>query len=332
MLFRSFPHVDTSNEGRSLLMVYERAQSITGDDLSEQPEGEKRDVVYSLPLPFDKAPEEVLVKDRLALVAAGTDGVAVVSLADPDRPAVIRRITTAMVAGRNVSINALDITVIGDHLHVVSILGKRRHNLVFDLSRPSLAQLGAQDVSSEKLEGLSQQSRYATAGEVSLFDTRQPAYQKLLSAYNGYGYTVPGKSKAVDGLGSLFANYTRIDEPYKPPIPYLAIYDMSRPSEGIMLLDALKVPLDSLRKPLTENQVDIAWNSDPFLFTDDGLLIFAVTKKEGYGVLSIVDSLSQDLVWSSPAQGETHVARDAEITLRFALPLEGASSDRKSVV
>ena len=102
---------------------------------------------------------------------------------------------------------------------------------------------------------------------------------------------------------------------------------MSRPSEGIMLLDALKVPLDSLRKPLTENQVDIAWNSDPFLFTDDGLLIFAVTKKEGYGVLSIVDSLSQDLVWSSPAQGETHVARDAEITLRFALPLEGASSE-----
>ena len=78
-------------------------------------------------------------------------------------------------------------------------------------------------MSSEKLEGLSQQSRYATAGEVSLFDTRQPAYQKLLSAYNGYGYTVPGKSKAVDGLGSLFANYTRIDEPYKPPIPYLAV-------------------------------------------------------------------------------------------------------------
>ena len=140
----------------------------------------------------------------LLLVSTTAEGIAVVSVADPLRPTVVRRITQASIDGRVQTLgNVQDIAVIGDSLHVVN--GGAR--VVFDLSRPSLPQLGESRVGG--YIGLTADgSRFATGNGLNLYDASRPAFIREQGRYLSGGFSVPGDSRGIAAQATTGLNLT----------------------------------------------------------------------------------------------------------------------------
>ncbi|WP_443190685.1 Ig-like domain-containing protein [Pseudomonas indica] len=320
----SFPFVDTEYEGRSVLLVYDR-EIRDPDDLGEQPPGKDRGIRYSLPLPFNEVAEKVVVHQGLAIVATRKEGVAVVSLADPLRPSVVRRITQATLDGRSQALSSIsDIAVIGDTLHIVN--GNRR--VVFDLSKPSLPQLGDSD--SAGLTALAADgSRFATGNDLKLYDASRPAYIRQIARYQSGGFSVPGQSMGIEAFATTGVNLTRApaaseEQCEESPSEYLGFYDFSRP-DNINLLDALVLPYRCMGTPnglLTKSNARY-----PLLVTEQGIGVFAMMDKAKKSHLGLVDLLTLELVSSVPRDQADGVPLDSALELYFTRSLNRLSDD-----
>ena len=315
-----FPYLDTEYEGRSVLLVYDR-ETRDPDALTEQPPGKDRDIRYSLPLPNGTVAEKVVAHQGLLLINAGKEGVVVVSIADPLRPSVVRRLTSATVDGRTLALtNVTDISVIGDALHVVNS-GNR---VIFDLSKPSLPQLGDSRVTG--ITGITADgSQFVTGNALSLYDASRPAFIREQGRYLSGGFSVPGESVGIRAQVSTAFNLTQTGSDKadceKGSIGYLGFYDFSR-ADNISLLDALGLPycirppgVGLLMKPYRVN---------PSTLTDQGIAAFATYTASGDDVISnlgLVDLLTQELVRSIPADGADGVPLDSPLTLQFTRAL-----------
>ncbi|HLD65642.1 MAG TPA: IPT/TIG domain-containing protein, partial [Pseudomonas sp.] len=317
-----FPFIDSENEGRSVLLVYDR-EIRDPDDLTEQPPGKDRGIRFSLPLPFTSVAEKVLAHQGLLLVATQKEGVAVVSVADPLRPSVVRRITQATLGGRSQALtNLLDITVIGDSLHLVN----GTHRVVFDLSKPSLPQIG--ESAADGLTALSADgSRFASGEALELYDASRPAYIRELGRYQAEGFSVPGNSRGIRAQATTALNLTHAsllpgEDCWKLPQGYLGFYDFSRP-DNIGLLDALSLPHRCLSSPSGLLSKDN--KGYPLQITDQGIGVFALGAKRSDGLsvshLGLVDLLTLELVSSQPRDQGDGVPLDSALELRFTRSL-----------
>ena len=297
-----------------VLLVYDRETrefDDTGDDL---PEAQDRGIIGHVRLPFAKIHSDMASVDNLAFVC-GSEGLAAVSLSDPNKPVVVRVIQEFLHRGKVKTLNCRSIDVFDGELHVATV----SERVIFDLRKPSLPQLAAHDTPSPMVR-LSGQRRLARANSVnaSLFDNPSAS-----SFYES------GKFEPRGLPGVMFFSYSEATVPSgiqrrDPAAPieraafsgstifgdsaggYLFLFDGSRPRD-VSLLDAVHLGLGTTASAL---------------LTEDGVVAVA-----NYQGVALIDTLTQDLVSSYPHSGESGVPTTAQLSLAFARPITDGDVD-----
>src|SRR5690606_12326830 len=100
-----------------------------------------------------EAPQQLLVSGQL-LIAAASDGVALLNVANPTRPGIVQVLRSAVINGATTSLRPVHIHLEGQHLVVESGTSTRVHRVVFDLSEPGAPQLSAVSVPAGHKAGL----------------------------------------------------------------------------------------------------------------------------------------------------------------------------------
>lgn len=181
--------INTPYEDKNVLLVYDRELR---DEVDIPEEGKTRDILYSLPLPIEHTPTKAIIKDKLVFIAAGSDGVVVVNIADPVKPSVVTRLTQGTVAGKAKALFVWDIELVGKQLHVVAGLTaspSTKYRFVFDITKPSLPQLGASNFVNISAP-LVNEKAFTTGGNLQLVDSTYPQYLRADGSYNGFGFSI----------------------------------------------------------------------------------------------------------------------------------------------
>jgi hypothetical protein len=255
-------------------------------------------------LNFSQAPVSLAVKDHLLFAASPADGVAVISLADPLKPSVIRILKTGRARGQEISLDPVDVQIVGHTLHVARYDDGR---CIFDIGRPTIPQLGYDPLGGFS-EVLPQRPILAHAGagslDFDLYDLTNPSHIRTLGWYDARGFRLPYQVVDVFAQTSV-AGTNAFYKGEKERGANLALFDTSRP-EQITLIDALKIRLPSdLDERLLSSRL-----------TDDGILVVASKKR-----LILTDTLILDLTASEPAAGDVGVPTGSPVVLRFNRPL-----------
>ncbi|MDA8142310.1 MAG: Ig-like domain-containing protein, partial [Desulfobacteraceae bacterium] len=345
---KHYESFDTPYEDQRVILVYDRENRMPGQGGVEQPAGKDRDVIYSLPLDFKDVPTALATSEKLLFASNANEGVAVISLADPARPSVIRILRTARVNGAEVALKPDRIHVDGHILYVVrypsEIPGQLYGTWLFDLTKPSLPQVGYEKMGGpasamgatrqmayrkiaepkDPLAGMFGESDSETTQSVlDIYDLSRPENLRLKGTYDPRGFTLsagnPISSFAQPTIAGIFSavlinpasGYPESPPGHAPGIGYFSIFDASRPEE-ISLLDAIRVnyPSPEWMRVLGAK-----------LF-NDGVLAGATLTR-----LWLIDTLTLDLVSSEPANGAVGVPRNAPVVLNFNLPLEAPDGE-----
>ncbi|PCJ99240.1 MAG: hypothetical protein COA42_24210, partial [Alteromonadaceae bacterium] len=305
-----YPFINTEHEDQTQILVYDRENRLPGQGGVEQAEGKDRDIIFKLPLDFVLAPQIMRIKDDLLFVASELDGLAVISLADPERPSLVRRIKKINIAGKERDLAPISLEVVGDYL-VVSSSGV---TVVYDISRPGMAQISSFDSLKEftsvaELNAIVQ----ANGGDPIHYSLIDGNYLREQGRFDDRGLKLSGSkpviaagiTTSVAGMSHAIGEDSRdVDELGVIPLTgqNLVLFDDSDKS-NITLLDAMRLPSDIAGK-----QVGI-------ILTDDGLAV-AYTEggvSNGAGSDADIDVLSElllidtfvlDLVAVSPAHDQ----------------------------
>ena len=315
-----FPMINTDYEGRNVILVYEREDRLPGQPGVDQ--ARDRDVLYALDLPFASPVRYMDSRDRLLFAGNEHDGVAVISLSDPARPTLVKVIDTILYKGRSTRLKLNDLMVAGDLLHLVHTpsdsdeLRPPGAHLIYDLTQPSLPQVGGQtkagivhtDKHSLSAKSDSRIAVLHSKSPVLIRDLGNPRNPIELGRYEDRGFEIPGRGVSIDAGATLSTTvHTKggKDTCGAEDINdvYLSIFDTSAPSL-VSLLDALTLYRCT-------DQAVVALEH-----TDDGLIVHALQNE-----LTIIDSLVQDLVSSEPADNEQNVRLSTPITLTLSAPL-----------
>ncbi|HEY3487631.1 MAG TPA: IPT/TIG domain-containing protein, partial [Gammaproteobacteria bacterium] len=336
-----FPFINTEHEDKRLLLVYDREDRPFGTGGEEQPESKDRDIIYKLELDFEKAPTILTAAGNLLFAGSKEDGVAVISIADPKKPSLVRRLRTAQISGKTVSLEPDALQVTGNHLLIMSLYG----TAVFDISQPLLPQVGSLPMRGDaEIVAHSAVLVERASGYPRLYDVANPMFARVLGQYKPNGLELPGGILALATAPATMALGSYFSEPLEPADierrqrealilaanqadelsvllanidrsgNYAALLDSSRP-EQIGLLDAIRMPRN------------LAGILDDLQLTDDGLMI-GYTTQGGYvqnDVLSevtIMDTFVLDLVQSDPLHQQVGVPIGAPITLTFNRPID----------
>src|SRR5690606_41036069 len=81
--------------------------------------------------------------------------------------------------------------------------------IAYDITKPSLPQVGSYAGGGRPNTMLSQQSLLATGNALQLIDAQRPAYMRATGSYQGYGFNVPGSSAGKAALATTLSNVTR---------------------------------------------------------------------------------------------------------------------------
>ncbi|MGI9273747.1 MAG: Ig-like domain-containing protein, partial [Endozoicomonas sp.] len=320
-----FPHIDTPHDGRQVLLVYDR-EIRDPDDLTEQPPGKDRDILYTLPLPVEHPPERVIAKDDLLFIGAKSSGVVVINVADPLRPTVVKKLESAQLQGRGHVLNVRDIALVGDTLHVISRSSSGYSRFVFDIRRTSLPQLNVIG-SHTNTAVLTGDTHFSSGHSVALFDAENPEFIRAEGRYQANGFKVPGDSFGLDAQATVVVNLTRkcAGKENRGKCEgihfhqYLGLYDVSRSSD-ISLLDAMTRRQLDVQPPPNGYPKDVFWQRDPLLLTDEGVVAYAIAVQENskvFSVLNFVDTQVLDLVSSQPEANSRAVHLDTPLVLTF---------------
>ncbi|MFC1748126.1 Ig-like domain-containing protein, partial [Pseudomonadota bacterium] len=302
-----FPFINTQYEDQKLLLVYDREDRLPGSP----GEAKDRDILYALPLNFTEAPQVIVSKDDLLFVANSTDGVAVISIADPVKPMVIKILKSGQINGSTIEFDANDLHVIDSKLHVVG----RNARFIFDVAQPSLPQV-AFSATKQMSDVLSdEQTMVAFEGSASpatLYDVTRSNHIRAKGRFSPNGFELSGSPVSVDAQSTTSAlMQTQNCGKYKSQ-NFLSLYDLSRP-EQIGLLDALALGGCETGKPVDA------------ILTDDGLWVGAKNSS-----LKILDTLILDLAESSPVNGTVGVPTSELLTLTFNRTIEIPSDETES--
>ena len=302
-----FSFIDTPYEDQRVILVYDREDHLPG---TGDPAGKNRDILYSLPLNFKSIPASMAHTGDLLFAASAADGVAVISVADPKKPSVIRVLTQGNADGETINLtqyNSLRVQAIDGYLHVITPGGR----FVFDVSRPSMPQVGyfpSGNVSAAMVDR-PQLVAPAKGTDLALYDASRPNHLQELGSYDDLGFRLQGNITSMAALDTL-AGVTKIDGCSEPPgyKGYLSLYDTSRPQQ-IGLLDATKLfdcePGGAIGRTL---------------LTRDGIVVLD-HENNTVSQLMMVDTLTPDLVTSFPADGAVGVPTNATLQLKFSVPI-----------
>ncbi|HEX6549757.1 MAG TPA: Ig-like domain-containing protein, partial [Gammaproteobacteria bacterium] len=317
-----FPLIDPPYEDQNVILVYDRENHLPG---AGDPPGQNRDILYSLPLNFSDVPTSMVTIGDLLFAANDKDGVAVISIADPSKPSVIRVLSDGNAAGESLPLAATRLEVVNGHLNVVGKHGR----FVFDVTRPTIPQIGFDannSISAPTVDGM-RLAAQASGTDLALFDATHADHLQQLSVYDDLGLPLPGSPVDLSALNTLASEaklgVSSSDQNVLTYTGYLNLFDTSDSSQ-ITLLDAAI---------LYSNH---AFDSDtpetlgPVKFSTDGIVIAAEKGKEtvgpGAGIyasrLMLMDTLTPDLIASDPSNGQTYVPRNAVIALTFSTPVD----------
>ncbi|MGD8863595.1 MAG: IPT/TIG domain-containing protein, partial [Myxococcales bacterium] len=297
-----YVRIDPAHEDDRVILVYDR-ETRAPEDITPSPEGADRDIRHAVPIAFDSAPTTMAVVDDLLFAGHPDEGLAVLSLADPLRPSVIRILREVTVDGERRPLEPIELEVVGKHLHVaqrsgdvVSALSRRAEHVVFDASRPSLPLLGARTTGGP-MDRMGERAvaAYATGlSNLTLYDLSRPENIQRLGRFDPRGFGAGAGASAVAAqttLASVVGNGA------------VTLFDASRP-DLIGLLDAV-----SYTSRLGETMKSAE-------MTDDGVIAGLTSQR-----LLLVDSRVLDLVGSNPPTGSTGVPTGEPLELRFSRAL-----------
>ncbi|MCE3254454.1 MAG: hypothetical protein K0Q67_3474, partial [Cellvibrio sp.] len=330
----NFPFINTTYENQRWILVYDR-ETRRLSEVDEENQAKDRDIVYSVPLPISRAPRSLVVKDGLLIANAGDEGVVVLSIADPLKPAVVKVIHSALHEGASYPLSVIDIAVLENRLYVTT----SDRNYVFDLSLPSIPQLGAQAIAanlfnvSQPAFGLSAATAKLNSlafgvSSLELLDAGNPNNIKPLGRYVDNGFPLQGGLDAIESRGTMVAQVRSKGCGDKVWQYYLHLLDTGRP-ELIEVLDAVRLTgcdrFDAPAGYIARAQQQQVISS---LFTDDGLVVTALPNKT-QSLLTVVDTLIPEFVTSNPTAGSVGVARNQVIKLQFTHALQAAQLDKQ---
>ncbi|MGD9164336.1 MAG: IPT/TIG domain-containing protein, partial [Chromatiales bacterium] len=235
--------------------------------------------------------------DNLLFLASSADGVAVISIADPLKPSVIRMLRDGLADGLSLKLNPTALQIAAGRLHVIGDKGR----YIFDLTKPAMPQTAFSKLQAPSSVLPDQSSLAAADGssDAILYDLTRINHIRELGRYDSHGFDIPGTTTQVLAQTSISGSVC-VEQCEKNSRQHsLALFDMSR-AEQITLLDALNI-----------GQCGTALLKQSIL-TDDGVWVGAMTDE-----LILLDTLVLDLLESEPLNGATGTPTDQVIELRF---------------
>src|SRR5690606_37448102 len=212
-------------------------------------------------------------------------------------------------------------------------------NYVFDLSLPSVPQLGAQAINTNlfkkyqatfglhaataKLNSLA----FGVSG-LELLDVGNPNNIKPIGRYVDNGFPLQGSLSAIEARGTMVAQVRATGCGQQVWHYNLHLLDTGRP-DLIEVLDAVRLT-DCGRFEVPRGYIVPAQNQQPIssLFTDDGWVVTALPNNT-HSLLTIVDTLIPEFVSSNPAAGSVGAARNQVIKLHFTHALQTSQLDKQ---
>ena len=312
----SFAELELEYEDRHWLLVYDRETSVPEDGTGAPPID--RQFKYAAPLPFDDVSGELAsavdmkVKDDLLFVAQESKGIAVLTLANPERPNLVRVIDQGTSEGGIATIDARSIDFVGGAVHAWSpaaTTDRPSLHWVFDATRPSTPVLEAYETDAGARALIPGSSRLVTSAEaldLRVFRAEPPLQGVELRAYDPRGFRLARDSKTMAVSSSRGLTVNAAGAPFQPL--YLTLFDPGGVS-GVELVDALRVPPND---SATEEFVVAELASQ-------GVLVAATVDR-----LLFVDTLILDVASSQPSPGEAGVPLGRPIYLDMTRPVDPA--------
>ncbi|MCJ8268727.1 MAG: IPT/TIG domain-containing protein, partial [Psychrosphaera sp.] len=314
-----FANINTPNEDLSLLLVYDREDRLPGSG----GDAKDRDILFQLPLPFSSAPSYITGVDDILVVGTANEGLVVLNVANPLKPAVIRRITDASNKGQNTKLNITGLEIVDGRLHVFNrVSGTVAIRFIFDLNLPAIPQIAA--LADNRLSTALDKQTVFVGSDIALRDFAKPLFPRELGHYNGRGFGVPGASLSLDTTSTIVA-LQQLDQNVEKGVcdRYIPFYDVTRP-ELISLIDVLR--LNCLNPQLSKEEVSIGDPHYQMHMSDDGLAVISSNHGRSgteekppytYSELSLIDYLTLDLVSSTPSHLTEDAPQDTPIKLVF---------------
>ncbi|HED40633.1 MAG TPA: hypothetical protein ENJ13_09420, partial [Chromatiales bacterium] len=314
----NFPMINTEYEGRSVLLVYDREDRQPG---SNSDAVKDRDILYAMDLPFNQQITHMASSDNLLFVSNRTEGIAVVSTIDPLKPSLIKVIDSAVIANTKSKLIVSDIHIVGNYLYVSHVTDSTVQ-LVFDISTPTLAQVG--ELRDAGLSGKNSSMAGVSANtmaiahsdsDVLLRDISNNSNMFTVSEYDGRGFEVPGKTQDIHANSALVSTVKKETLPKKSfsggrfYSAFVSFFDTSDRNQ-VSLLDAMTLYKEVLDLEILSS-----------IQTDDGIAVVASKHSFGKSELVLIDSFIIDLASSYPSVGQTGVIPNVPLTLTLTSPL-----------
>ncbi|HMI90704.1 MAG TPA: IPT/TIG domain-containing protein, partial [Polyangiales bacterium] len=294
---KHYATLDPPYEDQTVILVYDRETRAPDGPL---PGSQDRDILYTLPLDFSTVPTTLAVADDLLLAASGEDGLAVISLANPLRPSLIK--TVKDIHGRRGPFNESPVPFLEPletRLDIAELYGR---HAAYDLTRPSLPELVNDDRAgrSARPRGRAMLAQSAGMLDLRLYDVGRPSTSRLLGAYDPLGFRLDGGTAALMAETTVFGTFGA---------GYVAFFDASRP-EQIGMLDAVSWQALPGEYPRTAE------------LATDGVAVLATNQR-----LLLIDTRVLDLISSLPAAGASAVPTSQPLQLRFNQVLDQDAVD-----
>lgn len=312
------PYIKAPFENQNTILVFDRLQELPG----EGELGQDRTHVYSLPIHFSAAPVSMAIAGDLLFAAVPGEGVAVLSLADPSRPTLIRTLTHGYANGQRVALNPQTVFISDGRLVVgcprmVSTQGEcwphpQAGSLyLFDIDAPTVPQVGYRSRMGLVAPVAGEARVVHSSGGMLNFGQFDLINDQVRpgEAYEPGGFHLPGRAM------SLFAGRTVSGTAggtmilKNPATLYIPVFDTGQRG-NTTLLDATVLQLPECETAVCSTMLD------------EGIIAVAsASTKRGSSHLALIDTLTLDLRSSRPSAGETGVALSQAIELRLTRAL-----------
>ncbi|GEL71664.1 hypothetical protein MVI01_34480 [Myxococcus virescens] len=299
----SFEHVDVAGEGEGALFVF---------DLSN-----KSSPTYVGEVTFPGTAQAIALVGDLALIAAGSAGLQVLSIANPDRPLLLGAKQNFLMAGVSGPVAVEKVAASGSHALLHATRGTLASTLIVDLATSSFSVVGELSGSFGEMDIRGPQALSASRSlrTVSLVPSSRPYVQAVVPSLMRSGLFVGGAVQP-----HVMAAITSPISPVGSPasLQLVEASNMAAPQS----IDALDL------YPAT-NLSDVDIDGDVAVAT-----ISATHQGAAQDGLAVVRLPFPVVVASSPRNGEEHVRPTESVRLTFNVPIslgdEGDSSVRLS--
>jgi hypothetical protein len=332
-----FAKIDTESKGTTQLLVYDKIKCIP--DLTAGAAGKRclpgedealsatkdRSILYTLPLNISGLPTSMIGRDRLLFTSTPDEGVFVISIADPLRPFITRKITKGMLNGRSFTFGQDGVQVAGIHISgsILHVMTNRQQTLLFDFSKADLPQVGSYTSEPALVAPMTGQPLLALSNienpQLTLLDLTHADAPLTQKRFDGFNFASAYESRALSSLATTVTELGTLGSDPSPTV-MLPLYDLAD-RERISLLDLYQGKSRGPALPYAYSDTDHVPVKESLLFAKDGVIFF--TEPDGEGTapvdqLNIIDSGLVDLVDSTPSYGQRGFPIDQPLYLEFS--------------